>query len=358
MKTSVELTTPSKIAALAAITSVPLMAALALTRAIRSRRTIDFRGRSVLVTGGSRGLGLVVARELGRQGARLTLAARDQEELERARDDLAARGVTAHIVICDVSKSDQVSGLVDGVVRRSGRIDVLINNAGVIQVGPLDHMSEDDFDEALAVHFWAPLRTMLAAIPHMRRQRGGRIVNVSSIGGRIGVPHLVPYCASKFALTGLSQSMQAELARDGIYITTVSPGLMRTGSPFNAWFKGRHRDEFRWFAISSSLPLITVDAERAARLLIEACRRGDPELVIGWPAKSAVVLKGLLPSAVARVMRLANDLMLPNPDDLRHRDRHKGWESLSWWAPSTLTTLADRAASRNNEVGLDHPTRG
>ena len=112
----------------------------------------------------------------------------------------------------------------------------------------------------MAVHFWGPLQTMPAAIPVMRRQRGGRIVNVSSIGGKIGVPHLAPYCASKFALTGLSESMRAELAKDGIHVTTVCPGMMRTGSPFNAWFKGRHREEFAWFAISDSLPVASIDA--------------------------------------------------------------------------------------------------
>ena len=84
----------------------------------------------------------------------------------------------------------------------------------------------------------------------MRRQRDGRIVNVSSIGGKIGVPHLVPYCASKFALTGLSDSIRGELARHGIYVTTVCPRMMRTGSPFNAWFKGHYREEFTWFAVS------------------------------------------------------------------------------------------------------------
>src|SRR5205085_11058173 len=135
-----------------------------------------------------------------------TLAARDPDELERARLDLESRGVDASVVVADVGAGADADRIVEEVVRSHGRIDILVNNAGVIQVGPVDHMSLADFDEAMAVHFWAPLRTMRAAIPHMRRQGGGRIVNISSIGGKIGVPHLVPYCASKFALTGLSTS--------------------------------------------------------------------------------------------------------------------------------------------------------
>ena len=260
-----------------------------LTRGLRASRQMDFSGCSTVITGGSRGLGLVVARELGRQGARITIAARDEAELQRAREDLAERGIEATIVVCDVGHRDEANKLIDDVVERTGRIDVLINNAGIIQVGPLEHMERADFEQAMAVHFWGPLQTMTAAIPVMRRQRFGRIVNVSSIGGKIGVPHLTPYCASKFALTGLSESIRAEIAKDGIHVTTVCPGMMRTGSPFNAWFKGRHREEFAWFAIADSLPVGSIDAARAASQIVDACRHGDAELVISWPAKLAVI---------------------------------------------------------------------
>ncbi len=318
-------------------------------RSLRAARAIDFRGRSVLITGGSRGLGLLIARQLGPQGARLTLAARDASELERARADLADRGIDVSIAACDLRRREDAERLVHDVVSREGGVDVLINNAGTMQVGPLEHMQVSDFEEAMAVHFWAPLHTMLAAIPAMRRRGGGRIANVSSIGGKIGVPHMVPYCASKFALTGLSDSMRNELAKDSIFVTTVCPGLMRTGSPFNAWFKGRHRDEFTWFAVSDSMPLLTVSGERAAWDVIDACRHGDAELVISWPAKMAVVANAVLPDAVALAMTMANRL-LPSPSDGAGAEQHSGWQSLSNWAPSALTRLTDRAAARNNEL--------
>src|SRR4029453_14148176 len=170
---------------------------------------------------------------------------------------------------------------------------------------------------------------------------GGRIVNISSIGGKIGVPHLAPYCASKFALTGLSESLRAELARDGIYVTTVCPGLMRTGSPFNCWFKGQHRDEFTWFAIAGSAPAITVAGERAAAQIVEACRHGDAELVISWPAKLAVVANAGAPNAVALAMGFANRV-LPGPTDESGNISRSGWQSQTAWAPSRLTRLSDR----------------
>ncbi len=253
------------------------------------------------------------------------------------------------MLVCDLSTRGEGTRVVEQVIGDRGRIDILVNNAGVIQVGPIEHMLTTDFEEAMDVHFWAPLQTMLAAVPAMKARGGGRIVNISSIGGKIGVAHLVPYCASKFALTGLSTSMRAELAKDSITVTTVCPGLMRTGSPFNAWFKGRHREEFAWFTVSDSMPLLTIDAARAARQIVEACRCGDAELVVSWPAKLAVMANGVAPSVVALGMRITNAL-LPPPAGADGDAAHSGWQSRSAWAPSRLTRLTEQAAIANNQV--------
>jgi len=328
---------------------VATLGAALIARRMRAERSMTFNGCSVLITGGSRGLGLLLARELGREGARLTLAARNEAELQRARDDLSSRGIEATTIACDVGNREDATQLIREVVARAGSLDVLINNAGVIKVGPLDHMQRGDFEEAMAVHFWGPLHTMLAAIPEMRRRGGGRIVNISSIGGKIGVPHLAPYCASKFALTGLSDAVRGELARDGIRVTTVCPGLMRTGSPFNAWFKGRHRDEFAWFAISGSVPVASMDGARAAAQIIDACRQGAPEIVIGWPAKLAVIANAVLPDSIALAMDLANRV-LPKATDESGDHPRTGWQSGSDRAPSRLTRLTERAAAANNEM--------
>lgn len=332
-----------------------LMGATLLSKGLRRRRAMDPEGRVALITGGSRGLGLLLARELGRRGATVVLVARDEAELRRAEEDLVASGVRAWIHVADLSVRQEAEGIIGEVIAQHGRLDFLINNAGLMTVGPVDHMDEKDFEDALGVHFWGPLHTIRAALPHMRDAGEGRIVNISSIGGRVGVPHLVPYCASKFALTGLSTSLRAELAHENIFVTTVCPGLMRTGSPFNAWFKGRYREEFAWFAISGSLPVLTIDARRAARQIADATIHGDPELIITWPARLAIAANGVMPNTVAHFMETA-DRMLPSATGDDGDQVHSGWQSGSDWAPSRLTRLSERSAAENNELPQPVPT--
>jgi NAD(P)-dependent dehydrogenase (short-subunit alcohol dehydrogenase family) len=328
-----------------------VVAAVAAAQAWRRRATYDFTGKSILITGGSRGLGLILARELAAEGARVTIVARDADELARAADDIRLRQPFADVltVAGDVRKRYEAERAIAQALERFGRLDVVINNAGIIQVGPVDHMRLADYEDAMNTHFWGPLHTTLAALPHMRRQGEGRIVNISSIGGRIGVPHLVPYSASKFALTGLSDGLRYELARDNIIVTTVCPGLMRTGSPLNATFKGNHPQEYAWFAISDSLPLATIDADRAARQIIAACRRGDAELVITVQAKLAILARTAAPELFATAMSFINGL-LPPPAGREGDESRLGRESESEWAPSKLTEPTYKAAQENNEM--------
>jgi NAD(P)-dependent dehydrogenase (short-subunit alcohol dehydrogenase family) len=322
-----------------------LVAARWLTRCLSD---YELKDRVVLVTGGSRGLGLVLAREFAREGARIAICARDEAELERARLDLEKRGADVFAIKCDVTIDAEVRQMIERIHDHFGPIDVLVNNAGIIQVGPLETMGTEDFQQAMNTHFWGPLNTILAVLPEMRRRQSGRIVNISSIGGKISIPHLVPYSASKFALVGLSKGLRAELAKDGIVVTTVCPGLMRTGSPRNANFKGKHRDEYAWFSISDALPFTSIKAERAARQIVSACRRGQAELVISVQAKAAVWFDVVFPEATADVSAVINRL-LPNPGGIHNRQM-KGSESTSAWSPSWITTLNEQAALKNNEM--------
>lgn len=308
----------------------------------------DLKNKTVLITGGSRGLGLVMAREFAREGSRLVLCARDEQELDRARLDLENRGENVMVVRCDIRNQQDVNAMIGAVNDRFGGVDVLVNNAGVIQVGPIEVMTTEDFELAMQAHFWGPLNTIMAVLPSMRQRKSGRIVNISSIGGKVSVPHLVPYSASKFALVGLSKGLRAELMKDGIKVTTVCPGLMRTGSPRNADFKGQHRFEYAWFSISDALPLLTVSAEHAARQVVRACRQGQAELVISVPAKIAVLFDALFPEVMSQMLALGNQL-LPEAGGVG-TERKKGRESMSAWSPSWLTTLNEKAAVRNNEL--------
>ncbi len=312
-----------------------------------AKQSYPLRDKVVLITGGSRGLGLVLARQALAAGAKVAICGRDRETLDRARQLLGGVGrVVADP--CDITSEQEAKTLVERVTDRFGRIDVLINNAGVISVGPLETMTMEDFDSTMRTHFWGHVHTTLAVLPQMKRRGEGRIVNISSIGGVVGVPHLVPYCASKFALAGFSESLGMEVKKDNIRVTTVIPGLMRTGSPPHALFKGKHRAEYAWFTISDSLPGASIGAERAARQVLAACRRGDPYLVISLPAKIVTALHGIMPGMMSRALAGVNRL-LPGADGGDTRAK-KGLESTSAWAPSVLTTLTERAAARNNQV--------
>ena len=327
-------------------------AALVATRLSRARLAISFEGRVVVITGGSRGLGLVLARLFVDEGARVVLLARDRDELDRARVELEACGRGEVMTLrCDVRRRAEVRAAVDTVLDTWRTVDVLINNAGVIQVGPLEHMDHEDFENAMATNFWGPLHAILEVTPVMRHRRFGRIVNISSIGGRVAVPHLAPYSASKFALTGLSDAIRAELDPYGIRVTTVAPGLMRTGSPINAQFKGQHEAEYAWFKVASSLPGLTIGAERAARRIVEACRYGDPSLIITPQAKMLAAANATVPNTIARAMMLVTRA-LPAGTGLEGNIVKKGFENeaKSKWTPSVVTKLADQAALANNEV--------
>lgn len=314
---------------------------------VRHSRRYDLRHKVALVTGGSRGLGLCIARELAEQGCRVAICARDDEELGRAKADLAYRGADILAVQCDLTVPAQVTGMIDGIRRHYGSIDILVNCAGVILVGPVEHMTLEDFDEAMKIHFYAPLVAVQSVLPDMLARGHGRIANITSIGGRIAVPHLLPYAASKFALAGYSEGLCAELRKNNIYVTTVVPGLMRTGSPRHALFKGHHRQEFTWFTLMDSMPGLSTSAPRAARRIVRALRWGQPELVLTLPAALAVRLKGVFSGTVAEVNALVARIM-PAPGGVG-QERIKGYDSQTELTRSALTTLTQRAARANNE---------
>lgn len=310
------------------------------------RRT--FRGSTVLITGGSRGLGLELARCWAKEGARVVICARTTQDIQRAVNELRQQGYDAAGFTCDVTSQEDVNDWVATVLDRYKTIDVLVNNAGIIQVGPQECMTFADYQRAFNTHLWGPLYTVQAVLPHMRGRRAGSIVNIASIGGEISVPHLLPYNASKFALVGLSEGLCAELARDGIYVTTVCPGIMRTGSPRNALFKGQHRKEYTWFSLGASMPVLSISSPRAAGQIVEACREGLPYLAISLPSKAAVRFRGLFPNLTARLMQTVN-LLLPRAGGIGPASR-EGKDSFSHWSPSKLTWLNDRASTQNNEV--------
>ncbi|MEP7014161.1 MAG: SDR family oxidoreductase [Verrucomicrobiota bacterium] len=271
----------------------------------------SFKDKVALITGGSRGLGFLLARQVCQQGGRVAILARDPDELARAKAELASRGGDVLPMQCDLLDPAQIQSAVQQILDHFGRIDILINNAGIIEVGPFNHMQRDDFDRAMRIHFWAPFELITQIVPEMRRIGGGRIVNISSVGGKVAVPHMAPYSASKFALTGFSDAIRIELARDNIYVTTVTPGMMRTGSQGHARFKGDHSAEQKWFELSANVPLASISAENAARRILAACASGKAALVMPPSAYCIIVANAVFPNLVARVMRIIDGFLPP-----------------------------------------------
>jgi short-subunit dehydrogenase len=310
----------------------------------------SFKGKVVVITGGSRGLGLALARRLAREGAILALLARNEAELARAKANLAEYQPGSVVVVfpCDARNESELSSTIAQIGQHLGQIDALINNAGEIVVGPLVAMNREDFERALQLHCLAPLTAVLAAQPYLRQSSVGMIINIASFGGRVAVPHLAPYCVSKFALVGLSEGLHAELARENISVTTVAPGLMRTGSHKNALFKGNHRKEFTWFSLGAANPVISMRADHAARLILNAARRRRANLTITFPAHVMVVAHALFPNLVAGVLAVIARL-LPKMPAAGGQATRSGWESESQLSPSGFTAAADRATTEFNE---------
>ena len=318
-----------------------------------SRKPMSLEGRVALVTGGSRGLGFLIARELIDLGCDVAICARDADELEaararlfiRARGIAGARGGRILAVPCDVSDRAMTEEMVRDVTAELGPIDIVVNNAGVIMVGPEASMLDEDYDEAMGVNFGGTLNVTRAVLPAMRARGRGSIANITSIGGTVPLPHMVPYTASKFAAFGLSQGLAVELARDNIRVTTVVPGLLRTGSPVNSFFKGDPRAEFTWFGAGASTSLTAMSADRAAKRIVRAIRYRERVLVLSWQAKLMRAAHGLMPGVTASLAALVNRAL---PDDAT-TERWLGREVDDGFEEKLVYRPMYRAAWRNNE---------
>lgn len=322
--------------------------------AVRRSRADDLQGEVALITGGSRGLGFLLARELGRNGCRLAICARDRRELEAARADLAGYGFEVFPVICDVANQGDVEQMVEQVTRHYGRIDILVNNAGIIQVGAVENMTVEDFRRAMDIIFWGTFYPTHAVLPQQLARGRGRIVNITSIGGAISVPHLLPYSAAKFAATGFSQGLSAELRAKGIQVTTVAPSTMRTGSHLQAEFTGQQAKEYAWFGLSATLPGISISAESAAQQIVRAIKQRATMLYVGWSAKLGARVHGLFPGLVTDLLALviANAMPAPTPyrvEPQRGMAVERQLDPKQRRQLDRLTTLGRQAARQYNQ---------
>lgn len=317
----------------------------------RRRSSGGFAGKVVVITGGSRGLGLALAEEFGRRGARLVLAARDKEELARAARQLLRNGSVPSeaqvlTIPADLRRQEDAERMIEQATRQFGRVDVLVNNAGIITVGPLENQTAEDFREVMESNFFTGLYCTLAVLPQMMARREGAIANITSVGGKIAVPHLLPYTASKFAAVGFSEGLAAEMHAKGIRVTTVVPGLMRTGSHPNALFSGDAAREYRWFSLGASLPGASIAARRAARQIADGVAAGAVEVAITPQAFLASRFGHVLPGLTHALLHGMNRF-LPAASS-GHTEKHRGHE-VSELEPLPARTIGRRAAARFNQ---------
>ena len=303
--------------ALKLLTGLTAAAAAYALVARSTRRAND--DRVVLITGGSRGLGLALAERFGRAGCRLVLTARNVDELIRARYTLLEQHAVLSpdsvlLIPADLTDPAQAESLIDHAIAHFGRIDVLINNAGIIEVGPVEDQPLAAYRRAMATNFFAALHATQAALPHMLRiahERPASIVNIASIGGKFAMPHLLPYVASKFALVGFSQGLHAELRHKRIRVTTVCPGLMRTGSHVHASFVGDSDKESRWFNLVATTPVLAASVRHAANRIYSAVDTGRAEITITPQAWLAARIAGAAPATAQFLASVANEYLLP-----------------------------------------------
>lgn len=278
---------------------------------------MKLNGKIAVVCGGSRGLGLAVARRLAEKGATVALCARTQRDVDAACTEIArAHEAVVYGETCDLRDRGQVEAFLANVRSRLGPIDILVANAATISVAPIEALDVSDFEQAWRDIFLTALHPAMTVLPSMRERKTGTIALVTSIGGKIGVPHLAPYSAAKFAEVGFAQALRAEVAKDGVHVLTVVPGLMRTGSPTHADFGGDAEKEYAWFTTSANTPLLSIDADRAARHIVRAIERKKREIAYTPAARFASRMHDVAPSLFAVALALAARL-LPRARDKR-----------------------------------------
>jgi len=238
----------------------------------------------VVITGGGRGIGRATALEFAAEGATCVLAGRRMDALNIAAEECRKSGGKAEVVHCDVMQDQDLQHLAGWTAGTLGRIDVLVNNAGVVTGGRIDEIEKEDIGRMVGVNIWAPLRLTQLVVPHMRARKRGTIVNLSSMAGRVGVPYYAPYSASKYAMRGFSESLRRELKPEGIHVMAVYPGGTATDMMENV--------EFERFGMG------VATAQQVGRAIVNGVRWRIPEVFIGISESIAAHVNDLMPWSV------------------------------------------------------------
>lgn len=299
-----------------------------------------------LVAGASRGLGLAVARELGRSGRRVLITARTAADLERAAAQLAEEGIAVSTAVLDVTDPAAAREVVARTEATIGPVDTLIAVAGVLKVGPLPDRAED-YAESIDIMLRGPINVVHAALPGMRRRDHGRIGVVTSIAAVVPTPHLVPYTAAKFGALGFARGLTEELSGTGISVSTIIPGLMRTGGHWHGIYSGRSSQEYAWFTVASALPVVSISAPRAAKIIVRGVLDGRRTIIFTLPARLGAVLYRIAPGPSTTLLGWAARLLPARGND--HQPGHRAAQKIDSPLFRRVTASLDRAINSLNQ---------
>jgi short-subunit dehydrogenase len=268
------------------------------------------KGLTTIITGASSGIGKALAILLAEKyQAKLVLTARTLSALEETKLAVEKHGGEVVLVTGDIAESHIQEQIVQTCIDRFGRIDLLVNNAGFAKPGKLIDLTPDDWQKVFAVNFFAPLNTIYMVLPHFIEKGIGRIVNISSVAGKVAFPGSVCYAASKFALTGMSEGMAAELANKNIDVITVCPGWVRTeffeknhmSDKKNPTMIAQKNDFFGWMMRN----VLSISSEDTANEILRSLEKGgSAELVLTAPGVTAERIAALFPSLMAELSKM------------------------------------------------------
>ncbi|HEX9096197.1 MAG TPA: SDR family NAD(P)-dependent oxidoreductase [Candidatus Dormibacteraeota bacterium] len=256
---------------------------------------MQLKNARVIVTGPSQGIGRAIALEFGRRGARLALGSRNRAALDELAASIRSQGGSAIVIPTDVTVAGAVEQLAQATIRELGGIDILVNNAGIGMTTPIGDASSADVEAVFALNVLAAAAAIRAVLPIMRAQHDGMIINISSIAGRIVVPRIGYYSASKFALTAIGDALRMEEGHRGIKVMNVFPGTTRSSF-------GENRLGARGRQAHQRLP--PVPAEKVARRIANAVERNQHSVYISWiPDRAAVAANWLAGWAISAILR-------------------------------------------------------
>ncbi len=257
----------------------------------------DLRGANAIVTGASRGLGVVIADALADEGVNLVLAARSAEGLEKVRGDVAAKGVKVVSIPTDVTDRAQLEALVSGSEAELGPIDILVNNAGILTAHPYQSYPPEEIEQLIQVNLTAPMLLTRLVLPQMIDRNRGHIVQLASLAGKGGFPCEAPYAATKAALIMLTHVLRAELAETNVGCSVVCPGFVAD--------EGMYADMRRDTGVQASRLLGVSKPEKVAEAVVKAIKRNSSELIVNpTPMRPVIVAEQMFPDIAPRVMKV------------------------------------------------------